>query len=247
MLLLEEIKIPMRTLLIILLLVSIVGIGQDVYIPDANFKNNLVNNTSINTNGDSEIQVLEASAFTGSIHCYDLNITDITGIEAFTFLTQLNCAFNSLTSLDVSNNTALTELSCENNPLNSLDVSNNTALDVLICFDSEQLECLNIKNGNNTVMTLYLFDNPNLTCIEVDNENYSTANWTGDNIDSQIYFSENCNNDCSNTTRINELNATPKKLIRIVDLLGRKTPFKPNTPLLFIYNDGKVERRVVLK
>ena len=247
MLLLEEIKTPMRTLLIIVLLVPIVGIGQDVYIPDANFKNNLVNNTSINTNGDSEIQVIEASAFTGSIHCYDLNITDITGIEAFTFLTQLNCAFNSLTSLDVSNNTALTELSCENNPLTSLDVSNNTALDVLICFDSEQLECLNIKNGNNTVMTLYLFDNPNLTCIEVDDENYSTANWTGDNIDSQIYFSENCNNDCSNITRINELNATPKKLIRIADLLGRKTPFKPNTPLLFIYNDGKVERRVVLK
>jgi Leucine-rich repeat (LRR) protein len=169
MLLLEEIKIPMRTLLIIVLLVPIVGIGQDVYIPDANFKNNLVNNTSINTNGDSEIQVIEASAFTGSIHCYDLNITDITGIEAFTFLTQLNCAFNSLTSLDVSNNTALTELSCENNPLNSLDVSNNTALDVLICFDSEQLECLNINNWNNTVMTLYLFDNTNLTFIELDN------------------------------------------------------------------------------
>ena len=30
------------------------------------------------------------------------------------------------------------------------------------------------------------------TIIEVDDENYSTANWTGDNIDSQIYFSENC-------------------------------------------------------
>ena len=44
-----------------------------------------------------------------------------------------------------------------------------------------------------------------------------------------------------------ELNKTPKKLIRIVDLLGRKTPFKPNTPLLYIYNDGTVERRVVLK
>ena len=149
--------------------------------------------------------------------------------------------------MDVSYNTALTQLSCENNPLTSLDVSNNTALDVLICFDSEQLECLNITNGNNTVMTLYLFDNPNLTCIEVDDENYSTANWTGDNIDSQIYFSENCNNDCSNITRINELNATPKKLIRIVDLLGRKTPFKPNTPLLYIFNDGTVKRRVILQ
>ena len=343
--------------------------GQNVYIPDANFKGYLVGNSNINTNGDSEIQLSEASAFTGSIYCYDLNITDITGIEAFTFLTQLNCAFNSLTSLDVSNNTALTEISCENNPLTSLDVSNNTALDVLICFDSEQLECLNIKNGNNTVMTLYLFDNPNLTCIEVDDENYSTANWIGDNIDSQTSFSTDCGNDCSactptssidthtacdsftwldgnnytasnntatytttNTegcdstitldltiwsapeptiiqngstlsctnfagsyqwlncgedyapimgetgmvftatqsgeyaveisfnecsatsdcflvdfTGIGELNNTPKQLIKIVDILGRETPFKPNTPLLYIYDDGTVERKMTIK
>ena len=238
----------MKTFLLYSILLFTLNINaQEVDIPDPNFKNNLVNNTSINANGDSEIQVSEASAFAGEIYCNSQNISDLTGIEAFTALTQLNCAFNSLTSLDVSYNTALTQLSCENNPLTSLDVSNNTALDVLICFDSEQLECLNITNGNNTVMTLYLFDNPNLTCVEVDDENYSTANWTGDNIDSQIYFSENCNNDCSNITRINELNATPKKLIRIVDLLGRKTPFKPNTPLLYIYNDGTIERRVVLK
>lgn len=238
----------MKTFLLSSILLFTLNINaQEVDIPDPNFKNNLVNNTSINANGDSEIQVSEASAFAGEIYCNSQNISDLTGIVAFTALTQLNCAFNSLTSLDVSYNTALTQLSCENNPLTSLDVSNNTALDVLICFDSEQLECLNITNGNNTVMTLYLFDNPNLTCIEVDDENYSTANWTGDNIDSQIYFSENCNNDCSNITRINELNATPKKLIRIVDLLGRKTPFKPNTPLLYIFNDGTVKRRVILQ
>ena len=238
----------MKTFLVSSILLFTLNINtQEVDIPDPNFKNNLVNNTSINANGDSEIQVSEASAFAGEIYCNSQNISDLTGIEAFTALTQLNCAFNSLTSLDVSYNTALTQLSCENNPLTSLDVSNNTALDVLICFDSEQLECLNITNGNNTVMTLYLFDNPNLTCIEVDDENYSTANWTGDNIDSQIYFSENCNNDCSNITHINELNATPKKLMRIVDLLGRKTPFKPNTTLLFIYEDGSVERKMVLK
>ena len=48
-------------------------------------------------------------------------------------------------------------------------------------------------------------------------------------------------------TGIGELNSTPKQLIKIVDVLGRETPFKPNTPLLYIYNDGTVERKVVLK
>ena len=48
-------------------------------------------------------------------------------------------------------------------------------------------------------------------------------------------------------TGINELNNTPKKLIKIVDVLGRETPFKPNTPLIYIYNDGTVERKMIIK
>ena len=329
----------MKTLLLTLLLVPMMSFGQNVTIPDANFKSYLVNNSSINTNNDSEIQVSEANAFIGTINCPNLSISDLTGIEAFTALTglscgsnqltsldvsgatalvTLNCAFNQLTPLDLSNNNALIEIDCEDNQLTSLDVSNNNALTILscgnnlltsldisscnaltglFCFDNEQLQCLNLKNGNNTVMSLYLFGNPNLTCIEVDDENYSTTNWTGANIDSQIYFSTGCNNGCFciptssiiiaeeldsytapsgdvyitggvytdtipnaagcdsiitidlslNFTGIGELNNTPKQLIKIVDVLGRETPFKPNTPLLYIYNDGTVERKVVLK
>ena len=321
----------MKKLLLILLCAPIMSFGQNVYIPDANFKNYLVNNTAINTNGDSEIQVTEASAFTGIINCYDLSISDLIGIEAFTALTYLNCGYNQLTSLDVtqntalevlecysnqltsldvSQNTALYRLKCDDNQLTSLDVSNNTALESLDCDANQltsldvsqntalkilgctvnqltsldvsnntaleglncdanqltsldvsqntaliilgcivnQLTCLNVANGNN--INLVVFDaenNPNLTCIQVDDAVWSSANWTGGNIDSQIYFSANCNNACSNTTGINELNATPKQLIKIVDVLGRKTPFKPNTTLLYIYNDGTVERKVVLK
>ena len=48
-------------------------------------------------------------------------------------------------------------------------------------------------------------------------------------------------------TGIGELNNTPKQLIKIVDVLGRETPFKPNTPLLYIYNDGTVERKMIIK
>jgi hypothetical protein len=38
-----------------------------------------------------------------------------------------------------------------------------------------------------------------------------------------------------------------KKLEKIVEVLGRETPFKPNTPLLHMYDDGAVERKVVFK
>lgn len=41
---------------------------------------------------------------------------------------------------------------------------------------------------------------------------------------------------------IEELTTGPKKLIKIVDYMGRETAFKTNTPLIFIYSDGTRER-----
>ena len=277
-------------------------LGQNVNIPDANFKSYLVGNSSINTNMDSEIQVSEANNFTGDIICINKNIYDLTGIEEFTslnklicqdnhltsldisnntVLTQLNCSQNNqLTSLDVSNNTALTVLSCTSNQLTSLDVSNNTALTVLFCINNlltsldltnntaltdlncnynkltsldltnntalsllscnnNLLTCLNVKNGNNSNVTF--FDakyNSNLNCIEVDDVAWSNSNWA--NIDANTSFSTSCANPC--TLGIKELYYTPKELIKIVDLMGRETPFKPNTVLIYVYEDGTTER-----
>ena len=98
----------MKKLLLVLLALPMIGFGKNVNIPDANFKAYLVGNKAINSNGDKEIQVREASAFKGEIDCSELNISDLTGIEAFTALTILNCAGNQLSSLNVSQNTALT-------------------------------------------------------------------------------------------------------------------------------------------
>ncbi len=50
-----------------------------------------------------------------------------------------------------------------------------------------------------------------------------------------------------NPLDINELSSAPKQLIKIVDVSGRETPFKPNTPLLYIYSDGAVEREMIIK
>ena len=76
----------MKKLLLILLCFPMIGFGQNVNIPDANFKAYLVGNTAINTNGDAEIQLSEATAFNG-VFVYNMNIADLTGIEAFTALT----------------------------------------------------------------------------------------------------------------------------------------------------------------
>ena len=56
--------------------------AQNVNIPDAKFKAALVGNSSINTNGDTEIQVSEAMSYTGeSLLAYDsaFSISDLTG------------------------------------------------------------------------------------------------------------------------------------------------------------------------
>ncbi len=54
-------------LLLLLLALPMIGFGQNVNIPDANFKAYLVGDIAINTNGDNEIQVSEASTFNGGI------------------------------------------------------------------------------------------------------------------------------------------------------------------------------------
>ena len=50
-----------------------------------------------------------------------------------------------------------------------------------------------------------------------------------------------------NYTGIEELLQNEKKLVMIVDFMGRETEFKPNTPLIFIYSDGTRERVMKLE
>lgn len=38
-----------------------------------------------------------------------------------------------------------------------------------------------------------------------------------------------------------------KQLLRIIDVLGRETPYKKNTPLFYLYNDGTVEKKIFVE
>ncbi|MGB1231195.1 MAG: T9SS type A sorting domain-containing protein [Winogradskyella sp.] len=138
-----------------------------INIPDANFKSVLVGNTAINTNGDTEIQCAEATAFTGTIlvNGGTTPITDLTGIEAFVNLTQLIAYGNSsLSSANVSSNTQLTRLSLNDNSLSSIDISNNTLLQTLELEDN-QLSSIDIAT-NTALIIIRIGSNP-ITNINV--------------------------------------------------------------------------------
>ena len=70
--------------------------GCTINIPDTNFKNYLVGNASINTNGDTEIQCTEATAFTGTINVTSSGISNLTGIEGVYKFKQV---YNVITTL----------------------------------------------------------------------------------------------------------------------------------------------------
>ena len=82
--------------------------------------------------------------------------------------------------------------------------------------------------------------NDNLICVEVDDVDYSNTNWWS--IDSQSLFSTYCNNDCSSSTVTINAILTSKKLVGIFDMMGRETNFKPNTTLIYLYEDGTTEK-----
>ena len=149
--------------------------------PDAAFRAYVA---TFDTDNDDRLSPAELAA-AESMSLIGKSIGDLTGIEHFTALTHLNCRWNQLTSLDVSQNTALQVLNCNNNQLTSLvlggntdltkldccwnqltslDVSKNTALEELDCGDN-QLTSLDVS-ANTALKQLYCMNNP-LTALDV--------------------------------------------------------------------------------
>ena len=135
-----------------------------VNIPNTNFKAALLAISGLDANSDGEIQCAEALTLTGTLNVSSKSISNLTGIEAFTNITTLNCSSNSLTSLDVSANTALHNLNCSSNSLTSLDISHNTALNYLYC-SYNSLTSLDVHL--NTALIFLYCDNISITSLNV--------------------------------------------------------------------------------
>ncbi|MCL2141291.1 MAG: DUF4332 domain-containing protein [Methanimicrococcus sp.] len=120
----------------------------------------------------TETATLSLTNSTSLTHVYSKSgtYTIIITIPAKGTVTSLNCFDNSLTSLDVSNNSTLTELLCNNNKLASLNVSGLNKLQTLNCcnnnLNAQALDNL-FKALNSATdigpKNLYILNNPGVS------------------------------------------------------------------------------------
>lgn len=151
--------------------------AQIVNIPDANFKNALVNTNCVDTNGDGfgdddvdtnndgEIQMAEAKLVEVLI-VDNKSIENLTGIEAFTNINFLDCSFNSLETLSLSSNILLRFLNASYNLLEEISLSNNTELSFLD-LENNNLNLINVEN--NIGLESFDFRNNFMTSIDITN------------------------------------------------------------------------------
>lgn len=166
----------MKQYLLLLFFLSLSVKAQIVNIPDANFKNALVNTncatigssqalTDADSNDDGEIQESEALVVS-SLRLYNQNISDLTGIESFSNLKGMDCSNNALATLNLNNFLSLNYLYCSNNNMTNLTLSN--------CFNLAYLTCDNnlmtsIDLSSTRVYKVYVRNNPNLTYLNLKN------------------------------------------------------------------------------
>ncbi|MBM6499487.1 DUF7619 domain-containing protein [Flavobacterium macrobrachii] len=156
----------MKNSLYILILITGFANAQIVAIPDANFKNKLVNtlcidtdgdgygDTDVDSNNDGEIQVSEAEAVLNLNISFPNftpiaeQISDLTGISSFINLELFDCTNNNLITLDLTGLTSLKTINCLNNHISTLNIIGLTNLEYIYC-DYNQISVLNLTGLTN--------------------------------------------------------------------------------------------------
>jgi len=166
-------------------------------IPDANFEAYLESISVGNGIVNDGFVITEAIEAITNLNIESKNISDLTGIQDFKNLVELNARNNNLMKIDVSDNILLENINLENNQLTTIDFSNNvslkdinvgdnqlTSLDVHLLENLENLQCyknqltsinlisntklLSFVANENQIKQVDIRVNPNLIWIDVD-------------------------------------------------------------------------------
>lgn len=189
--------------LLFFVLLNYVVCSQETNIPDAAFENYLethnatgaivpLNDPTSMGNGvidDNKVTTANIVNVT-ALNIANLGISNLTGIEDFIALEELNSSNNSLTQINITKNTALKNLYLASNKLTALDLKFNPNLFQVAIADND-LTLLDVRNGKNGLIGA--FDaraNYDLECILVDSPSLSSlVLWQVDT----ATFEEHCN------------------------------------------------------
>ena len=165
-----------KKLLLILFCFPILTLAQQTYIPDDNFETELIAlgldtfplNDSINTAAIDTVK---------SLYIISNSIIDLTGIEGFIALEELDCSLNNLYNIDVQSNLMLEELYIIGNPISALNLDYNinltylhigsTGINYLDLSNNINLEWFNANSSS--LDTLILGNKPSLNYITATN------------------------------------------------------------------------------
>jgi len=140
----------------------------------------------------------------------DISFNGLSGLEL------LDCSYNQLVSLDVSENKSLLKLYCQNNNISSLDVFNNIKLEYLLCYNNE-LSTLNIQNNGD--LLLVDCDYNNISSLNTNNNLKLNTLLCRDNDLSALDVSANTQLktlDCGNNEKIKIVYTTNNPLLKSI-------------------------------
>ena len=216
----------------------------------------LVSYSYIDDDGNLQMPT-EIVESTTSLDLNDCGLTSLEGIECFTNLEYLYCAYNdltsfdspslvnlkwlfihgnSLTSLDISALKNLVTLYCYSNNLTELDLSNNTALGYFFCEDNE-LTSLDLSNNT----ALLNFDCQRNALTSLDLSNNTNIKWLYCN-DNELTSLDLSNNtalivlDCRNNL-LTELDITENTSLENL-YCGNQTDYDGNDQTLTLTLDA---------
>jgi len=182
---------------------------QNTFVPDANFEQALIDEGYDSGPLDGNVLTSNISGIL-NLDIKNRGITNLTGIEDFSALKNLDCSGNLLINIDVrplsnlqilwcfenqiinlnvDQNISLTALRCENNKLTSLNLSKNINLIDLAC-EQNKITTIDVSNsvslnrfqcGNNLLNTLDVSTNVNLSYLSCEQNQLTSLNLLSNN------------------------------------------------------------------
>ncbi|WP_337968082.1 T9SS type A sorting domain-containing protein [uncultured Flavobacterium sp.] len=174
---------------------STVDCSSVTVIPDLAFEAKLID-LGIDTDGTNGTVLNSSISSLLTLNVSNSSIKDLTGIEGFTNLKNLDCSGNLISNLNLSQNKLLATLDCNNNKLLSLNLKNG--------------DKTNFSSGSN------FSNNADLTCIQVEDADYATTTWTSIKDATASY-----NVDCNAYTSIPDPNFEDKLIALDIDKDGK--------------------------
>ncbi|MDC0204479.1 hypothetical protein OAJ65_01640 [Flavobacteriales bacterium] len=172
-------------------------------------------------------------------------------------LTSLDCFDNQLTTLDLSNNPNLAFLNCSYNNLIEINVQNgNNHLLINPNFMGNACSCIKVDDEDDADDWILLDDwssysssstTPNSwDCIN--NKCKGRCDGLGEYTNLDSCQQDSVYNDCGLVSTVVNINSNnTRSLLKIVDILGRDSHQNNKTILFYIYDDGTVEKKIIIE